>query len=64
MAPASGRMVWPKPGRCLTIDTGEMLVSIAAAEWRSCVSSQDSKAGSCRLDALDFMLPVARDAGC
>src|SRR5688572_5819055 len=49
MAPAIGRTVWPKPGRCLTIDNGEMLDSISRAEWPSCLSSQASNAGSCEL---------------
>lgn len=64
MAPAIGRTVWPKPGRCLTTDTGEMLDSIAAAEWRSCVSSQGSNAGSCGLATLKLTPPTPRDAGC
>lgn len=68
MAPATGRTVWPKPSLCLTIDTGEMLLSIALAECESCRSSQDSSAGSCRFTApkLTQATPTRAtpDAGC
>ena len=48
----------------VTIDTGEMLDSIALAEWPSCVSSQDSKAGSCWLATPKVTVQATRDAGC
>src|SRR5262245_26199091 len=42
MAPGLGFIVWPKPGRVLTMPVGEMAVCIALAERRYCRSIQAS----------------------
>jgi hypothetical protein len=46
------------------IDTGEMQGSIALAEADSCLSSHDSKAGSCWLATLKVTVQATQGAGC
>src|SRR5687768_8684756 len=49
MAPGFGLIVWPKPGRVLTIWVGEMALRIAMAERRYCRSIQTSSGSEPRI---------------